>query len=341
MDASLEKRFISFLAGVEGSEDLDRVLASNHRRADFLLNNRKIIVEIKSLEADPEGKVRERLKEYESRPDFPSFFWKVQLEEVLDRLPDGAEIGAAIYHAITRSVQHSFEKADKQIAATRAALQLHDSFGLLVLLNERIGVLDPETLTAKVSAMMGKKKGGGFRYKEISYAWIIAESHTVPVCDGSLGVVSVLVEGPSAEAHVQAVAMLDDLLLQWSNSQNMPFLNLGKRDGFDDLPLRRRDQDSGAKSRPLSNHELWRQQYRREPYLRDLNGVAFRRYAAALVVALRSGMTVEGKVPANNVQILMVGWAHALEEAEHRRLDMKELGPYIKELSDSVPRESR
>ena len=103
---SLEDRFQAFLDQLDGAESIDGSLSdtelSHGKRADFLLDQRRIVLEVKSLEADPEYKIEERLAAHRNRPEFPIFLWKADLNEILPYLPDGKEIRRQMFHAVMR-----------------------------------------------------------------------------------------------------------------------------------------------------------------------------------------------------------------------------------------------
>ena len=76
MSAALEQRFLSFLASVPGSESLDELLGgkgfSGQRRADYLLFERRVIVEVKSLKTDTSPRSNPRLNTIENGRTFHS-----------------------------------------------------------------------------------------------------------------------------------------------------------------------------------------------------------------------------------------------------------------------------
>ena len=196
---SLEDRFQAFLDQLDDAESIDDSLSdtelSHGMRADFLLDQRRIVLEVKSLEADPEYKIKKRLAPHQERQEFPIFFWKADLNEILPYLPDGEEIRRQIFHAVMRAVQGALEKADDQIEATKTALHLEHACGVVAILNEEIGILAPDLVTAKASEMLLKTRDNNIRYKEIAYVWIISESHILVGKDGAEHLPVIFLEG--------------------------------------------------------------------------------------------------------------------------------------------------
>src|SRR4029453_19444881 len=100
----LEERFLNFLAGVPGSERIDALGLPSHEGveyADFLLDGRRVVVEVKSLETDTALKVEEVLQKHKNRPEYPVFYGEWPLERVLAHLPDRDAIRAEIYERVT------------------------------------------------------------------------------------------------------------------------------------------------------------------------------------------------------------------------------------------------
>ncbi|MGH6899959.1 MAG: hypothetical protein ACREJ5_25965 [Geminicoccaceae bacterium] len=335
---TLENRFLAFLAQSDGAECIDETLSEAElvygKRADFLMDHRRVILEVKSLGVDPEYKVEERLKPHRNRPEFPAFYWAAELNEILPHLPDGEEVRREIFHAVTRSVQSALENADDQIAATKTALGLTDACGVVAILNEKVGILAPEFVTAKASQMLRKTKNGGIRYRNIAYVWIIAESHRLAGKDGSEHLPLILLEGPTAAEHPVAGEYLNSLQPLWAAWRGVPFFDLGLRENLDGLKFEKRAAESASyPEQPLVRHEIWRRAYRADPYLRSLSGDDFLDHAARIIGTMAPHFLKGGRKLAHAaVAELMEGWTHVLEEAEHRRLDMRKLQARLPDL---------
>src|SRR5207247_7205363 len=134
MSSDLESRFQAFLEACPGSESLDTLLADRkfdgHRRADYLLKDRKIIVELKSIESDPSAKAEFELSRHRNRDDFPVFYGEVELRKVLAHLPDGDQIHERIYTRTTRSIEDAARSAEEQLRSTKELLGLDGAVGL-------------------------------------------------------------------------------------------------------------------------------------------------------------------------------------------------------------------
>jgi hypothetical protein len=88
----LEARFLDFLAGLPGSERIDGLSLPSQQGveiADFLLADRRVIIEVRSLEKDTASKVQEVLQRHETRPEYPIFYgdWPLETAAIEVRTP--------------------------------------------------------------------------------------------------------------------------------------------------------------------------------------------------------------------------------------------------------------
>ena len=77
MTDSLNERFKAFISQLPSAEVIDNLEFSpefdKSKRADFLVENREAIIEIKSLESDPEHKIHNELENHQERDEYPLF----------------------------------------------------------------------------------------------------------------------------------------------------------------------------------------------------------------------------------------------------------------------------
>ena len=322
---------MTFIGRLDGSENIDNSLSnvelSYGKRADFLLNERKVILEIKSLKIDPHYKIEERLSPHRSRPEFPHFYWKSDLDTILPHLPDGEEIRHTIFHAVTRTVQTALEKVDDQIQSTKEALKLESSCGVVAILNENINILSPDVVAAKANQMLLKTRNDDIRYKQLSFVWIISESHILIAKDGAEHLPLILLEGPTADDHADVEDYLDYLQLKWAEFEGYQTLSRGRLQNFDGVNFKKQSlKQNDNRQASLARHETWRRRYRAQPYLRSLSETDFIEHSARILTTMMPHFLIGGKkLPHATVAHLMEGWTHILEEAEHRNLDMKKL----------------
>ena len=179
--SSLELRLKRFLDLEATSESLDAEkfceAFGSRKRADYLLNNRKIIAELKTLNSPPTSRLSKRLRTWLSRPEAPIAFGQVGVAKVLDYFPDGELLKKEIFDLSGRAVRQSLQKADVQIASTKSCLSVDSSSGLLILMNESEPGIDIQTIALAIRSCILDKEN----YKNISYVMAIVESHKINV----------------------------------------------------------------------------------------------------------------------------------------------------------------
>lgn len=124
----LEHRFHRFIASLQGTEAIDTLLANSHleneRRADYLLADRRVILELKELKTDTSPKVDKELDKHREKEEFPLIYGEVELQQILRHLPDGATINRRIYGSVN-SQEHiggtslSFDEPDQRCRIRR------------------------------------------------------------------------------------------------------------------------------------------------------------------------------------------------------------------------------
>ena len=330
--SSLEIRFKEFLDNLPDSENLDELLTdapSEGKRADYLLDERNIVLELKSLESDPEYKIDEFIDPLRTRSDFPVFYWDADLTELLAPLQDSEVLQKKIFNAVTRSVQTALEKANAQIRSTKANLDLPSANGLVVILNENIEILNPRLVTGKVNQILLKRRrDGSIRYDQIGRVVIVSEGHIFSSEGGQEFLPVVQVLGPSAQDDGRFSEYIGDLQSKWCDYLGVPLVSRGE---VADLSLfefkpRKKELSEPPSTEPLSNEERCRRAYRRNPYLRTLSEEDFLDFATKVITTMAPQFIKGGKkLPFQSFVPIGIKWIHVLEEAEYRRLDMRKL----------------
>ena len=330
MPRSLNERFkifVSQLPSVEVIDDLDLPSAfDEEKRADFLVENRKVVIELKSLESDPEYKIHAELENHRKREEYPLFYGELELYKVLKHLPDGEQIQERLFYKISRSIEQSFREADKQIGATKEILGCRNAYGLLVLLNEDVSVLSPETISYRVSQLLTKMDdNGGIHYKNITSVWFILENYSLRMKKGAKLLPSIVIDGPGAVDQMEFSQILDMLQSQWAAFNNIPYIAADVKKISDSSFIRLSELEKDHQQlKP--RHELWRQQYRNNPYLRSLSDDDVLVHGAKLLRLMAPNFLKGGpKIPFDKMAQFMEGWTHFLEEVIFRGLDLKKM----------------
>lgn len=242
---TLENRFKKFMSSIVGSESIDTLLPpgsfEQKQRADYLLANRRIAVELKTLKADPSPKVEATLSQHRNRNDFPIVYGQVELSEVLQHLPDGDQINQRIYRNISRSIEDAVRNAEAQISDTEEIFHLSKPAGLLVLLNEDIDVLDPHVVAYRVSELLTRQRTDDSVHTSIDFVWLLFESHALQTIDGPARP-SILLEGPTADSFDWFISEFNQIQTAWSAFNNTP-LKHAWVERIADIPFRSSKSD--------------------------------------------------------------------------------------------------
>ena len=290
MSSDLERRFLQFLSGISGAESLDQLLAGEkyrgERRADFLLFDRRVILEVKSLEVDTSSKVEGVLSAHRDRKDFPLFYGEMELSKVLEHLPDGKEINDQIFLRTTRSVEDAVRSAEQQIENTTRLLSLQDSVGVLVLLNQNIDIFTPEVVSYRLAKHFRGKGKDGSAHSPIAFSWLIFESHFLEHGPSTKSLPLVILQGANAKQYAWFDELLANLQTAWAKFNGHPIFY---QTGTSPVNIQARSAD-GSENRnsgtALTKQELWEFRYRSSPYLRSLDNREVLRRGKAAVDAL-------------------------------------------------------
>jgi hypothetical protein len=329
MSSELEQRFFRFLELLPGTESLDTLLASSayegERRADYLLFDRKVIIEVKSLEIDTSPKIEIEMEPHRERDDFPLFYGEVALEKVLKHLPDGKKINERIFYRTTRSIEGAAKSAEKQIVNTAKLLNLTESVGVLVLLNQHIDIFTPEVLAHRVASVIRRKNEDGSSRSPIAFTWAIFESHHVTNGPASKTLPMLSIEGARAPRYLWFDGLLDYLMSAWAHFNGYP---LFQADGSHPSRMKvapTKGAEHSAPGEKVTKQRLWELQYDQNPYLRDLTDEEVLRRGRVAIEALRPHFLKGGPGWSDEAEPRLIAWSHFLCEARHRGLDLRHI----------------
>jgi hypothetical protein len=330
MTSSLNDRFKTFLSRLPSAEAIDDLKLppefDESKRADFLIENRKVIIELKALESDPEHKIHTELEHHQERDEYPLFYGELKLNKVLKHLPDGEQIQKKLFYKISRSIEQSFREADKQIHATKDILNCPNSIGVLVLLNEDISVLSPEIISYRVSQLLAKTDDdGSAHYKNITSVWFILENVSFKTKRGHKLLPSIVIDGPHAVERPELTNILNILQSSWAAFNGVPCVTANIRKIADSDFVRLSELEKEYQQ-SMPRHELWRRQYSNNPYLKSLSDDAVLIHGARLLSFMTPNFLKDGyRIPFEQMAQFMEGWSHFLEEVRIRGLDLKKM----------------
>lgn len=330
MDNSLEERFTRFIEALPNAESIDRLPwpegeSGGKRKADFLLGQRSVIVELKSLTKDTSSKIESIVDRHRDREEFPIIFGRADLRKTLAHLPDGEAIYRSIYFALTRSVEDAVRSAEAQIADTREVLELPDAASMLVILNEGVDILDPEMVGYRVAQLMRRERTGKSNAEPVDFVWLLFESHIIGSIAGMPTLPLMLIRGPGADRFPWFRAFSSDLLQRWAKTQGHPLFEV---EGMDPQALRYQSLREAVSLPPkeLPRQEVWRKQYRLKPYLRPLSDEDLVAHGCRLIQDFMPCALVNGTgFDEQRDRPLLERLAHFFEEAAFRALDMRRM----------------
>lgn len=269
---TLEKRFFNFLETLPGAEDIDKLAIppeyKDTQKGDFFLFGRRVIVEVKTLQADPEGKVEETIDPLRLRPEMPVFYGRVNVSNILKYFPEKEAIQKKIYERTSRSIEQAVRSADKQIAATKKVFGTPDALGLLIFLNESVEFLAPELIVRKTGEMLVKSNGDNIlRYPNVAGAIIFTECHIAEEIKFTNALPFIMLEGPSADSFPDYQKVTETLMSGWAAFNGVPLIK-PQDDRF--TPFLSKSEKEKSQATRLTRSELWERNYRNNRYLATL-----------------------------------------------------------------------
>jgi hypothetical protein len=222
--STLRERFESFVKTLDGFEDIDALLKSSKKpdgrmRADYLFQNRRFIVEQKTLESDPIDKPQ-KFAERIMRERVIVAFGRVTTQRIFSGQPDATALQRGLVLKIAKTIDDDVAKADKQTRDPRLIFSVPDAVGILILLNESATILAPDVIHyALANSFQKKTQGGALRYAQNDGVILISEAHTV--ARGGIPGVSraypiLTFTSPQTKSTDTVVAFADMLRQKWA-----------------------------------------------------------------------------------------------------------------------------
>ncbi|MBK7877486.1 MAG: hypothetical protein IPJ77_17420 [Planctomycetes bacterium] len=163
MSSRLESATDAFLRLRLGAERIDDLPLSTvqraARKADYLLADRSVVLELKVLTDARTSGVRRVLDEHRRRFDGASS----NGDEAASGARARDELERRLFAAVAKSVVSCAESANEQIAGTTRTFGLHAPLGVLVFANERAELSEPRLVCAAAELALGARKERGGR----------------------------------------------------------------------------------------------------------------------------------------------------------------------------------
>lgn len=182
----LEDRFRAFVRTGDTTEDIDEIRfgqPGSPSVADYLLDKRSLIAELKTLEADPANAIEKRVQ-VALREARVTVMGRYGLAPILRSIPDGDKIAKDLVQIQGRRVRASIKDASEQIASTRNLLEIEEAAGMVVLLSDKSRLMDATSIAYAIREVLESKD---YENSGVHYVVAFIESHSIRLPNGDGG----------------------------------------------------------------------------------------------------------------------------------------------------------
>jgi hypothetical protein len=152
-------------------------------RADWLLPDHRLIVEIKTLDDDRVAQVQRVIDRWSST--FLLAYGEHPFQRLIRNHPYRDQINAEICRAAMKSVERAFRKANSQLETTRQMQGVPDWYGAVFFVIEKVYFFDPAALKYEIGRLFAKRwPDGTMQFPEIDWVFIPTAAHTYVHADG-------------------------------------------------------------------------------------------------------------------------------------------------------------
>jgi hypothetical protein len=226
--SSLRERFESFVKTLDGFESIDTLLQGagqqGRKRADYLVQNRQIVIEQKVLQSNPAGRPQKFVDKV-ARERGILIYGRVSTTQVFGGQPDPKDLQRKMVLDLARVIDDDVANADKQTAHTRQLFNIPDAMGILLLLNESAEVLQPDVIHYALANSFQKKcESGALRYAANDGVIVVSEANTLvlPPFQRVFPILSYV--SPQKRHAAFFTGFSDTLMKQWAAFNNAPLV---------------------------------------------------------------------------------------------------------------------
>jgi hypothetical protein len=257
----LTPRVEKFLIDSLGGISLDAVHSHERTRIDYVCIRSLIAVELKTLDGDPSQRTNNFVDTLRDRPDFPTFFGPVPLEAAFKNMEGPQQLRRAVLDRLGRTIVTHMKKANDQLRQHSLDYPRKNQLRILLLINEDHPEYEPQTVAWVVQRELARENDGVYRYSHIDAVVYLTERHGQEV-EGRIALPICAIHGPEIEMRPWKEDVLAHVVSRWSNFNNRPLHMF--EDG--DQPFETIEHVPDK----MPRHEMWRVEYRRQPYLKAL-----------------------------------------------------------------------
>jgi hypothetical protein len=314
----LTPRIVRYLEEGLRARSLDDAKSSELLRPDYVCLKDILVIEIKTLEGDGSERVENLNDQLRSRPDYPHFYGKVPVESLLKNLSDPEEVRRKLTDRIGRAIISHLDKADDQLGAHAKRFPRKNHVRLVVLVNEDHALYEPNSVMFILHQALARMKEGEPAYPNIDAVIYMTERHATLI-DGKPGFAIVDVHGRGISIDPWKEDFLQRFMRGWAAWNNAAIYDNVKRpeefEPIDHVP----DE--------MKRHELWRLEYRRNPYMKSRTDDQIRdSFDESIVMSTLSMMKGSPIKPTQKQITDNTRWfTHLLEEINARGIPMTKL----------------
>jgi len=196
----------------------------NARKADYLLLDRSVIVELKDLVDDRLAPIKAVIDRWRDRPDWPPVYGAPGIQEVLRVHPEGRQINEELVLPILKSLESILRSANQQIRTTRETFVVDDAHGVLFLVNDAVDLLDPEVLGLTLFRLLTKRtRDGALRFPDIDSAIVFSTAHDAVDAEGVRHHAIYSVYRPEVYPRGVEGSFDEFVFEQWASFLKLPF----------------------------------------------------------------------------------------------------------------------
>ena len=312
-----------------GIENIDELPLTDPQRqsekADYFAENRRLIIELKSLETDTNPKIEMIVEPHRLRPDFPIFFGEWEVEKVLKHLPDGEDIRRKIVNTLTSSLKKVYRKANRQVRTTKKTFSLPSAQGLLIILNEKIELLTPEIVVNRFKTWSETRNpdNGDLWFQEINCVLFITEAHFFLSADNVI-TFPFLPQPIEVMAPFEHEEFLGVLFEKWSEYNNVPPIyptDIGYPAELDIQSLHKFKEEQKIY---MPRQEAWIRYYKWNPYFRSYDDKMLL-WMFKIIMSENAFGFIEGATDRQKERnkFWVEVFTHFMEEVNYRGIDIR------------------
>lgn len=231
--------FERFLDEAAPAERVDPLWAADPSlqgdRADFLIDQRRIILEIKVLEDDRMKGLAALGREFRKAAPLPEDK-PIPLDDVIAAQPDPKAANAQVRRLATISLQRDvIRSANRQLRNTRLQMGLAESLGVVLVINAANSLLQHHLFSDVVWQEMGRLDGRLRRYESIDALIAVSEQEVLGAASGHPGKPLFTVYHHATREGQLAAYAIGKMLEHWAEWIGTTVTNLGRTERHDHI----------------------------------------------------------------------------------------------------------